>query len=142
MLIRKSAPTDIEKLVELWYESTVKAHDFIPPDYWEKNKSAMANEYLPNAETFVAEEGDEILGFVAMVDDYLAAIFVRTAIQAKGVGSELIDYVKNRRDKIRLNVYKKNMSGINFYKKHNFKMLSENLENETHEIECLLEWRK
>ena len=44
MEIRKLESNDIRKVVELWYEASVKAHYFISPTYWEKNKEAMATE--------------------------------------------------------------------------------------------------
>ncbi|MCG8309607.1 MAG: hypothetical protein MI975_19590 [Cytophagales bacterium] len=56
MEIRKLETKDIEIVVELWYKTSVVAHDFIPANYWEKNKDAMASTYLPNSETYLAIE--------------------------------------------------------------------------------------
>lgn len=142
MKIRKLDNSDIPKVVELWYETSIEAHDFISPDYWKANMEAMATVYLPNSETYLAVEGESIVGFITMVDNYLAAIFVQVSMLECGIGTKLLDFIKDKREKIQLAVYKKNFKSINFYKKHDFKTLSENLDKNTNEIELLMEWNK
>ena len=142
MEIRKLESNDIKKVVELWYETSVHAHDFISADYWKDNKKAMATEYLPNSETYLAIIGGDIVGFIAMADNYLAAIFVQTNMQGYGIGKKLLNYIKERRETIQLKVYKKNSKSVQFYKNQDFKILSENKEENTNEIECLMEWNK
>lgn len=100
----------------------------------------MAMEYLPNSETYVALCDNEIIGFISMMDSYLAAIFVDSPVQGQGIGTKLLDYVKNARQKIKLKVYKKNSNSLRFYENRGFKIISESLEKATGEIECLMEW--
>lgn len=140
MEIRKLASKDIETVVELWYKTSIIAHNFISDDYWEKNKKAMASEYLPNSDTYLALENGEIIGFVTMVEDFLAAIFVDDKIQGKGVGKSLLNYVKDKRTAILLKVYEKNKKSLDFYKSQEFVIKSVNKEEETGENELLMEW--
>jgi len=140
--IRKLESKDIERVVELWYETSIVAHDFISPEYWVKNKDAMANEYLPNSETYLAIKAGATVGFIAMVDDFLAAIFVQTDMQGEGIGKRLLELIKENREMIQLKVYKKNLKSIRFYEKQGFKHISENKEKETDEIESLMEWKR
>lgn len=140
--IRRLKNSDIEEVVELWYEVSIKAHDFISPDYWKGNKDAMAKVYLPNSETYVAMEAGNIIGFVAMAENYLAAIFVKSNMQGNGVGKRLLDYIKDRREVIQLKVYKKNFKSVNFYESQGFRVVSKELEEATNEIELLMEWNK
>ncbi len=142
MKIRKLETEDIKAVVDLWYQTSIVAHDFISADYWEKNKEAMAFEYLPNSETYLAIEGETIVGFIAMMDSFLAAIFVDNKIQGKGIGKALLNFVKGTRKTIQLNVYKKNTKTVDFYKGQGFKIMSENEEEETGENEFLMEWKK
>ena len=142
MKIRKIKSKDIAVVVELWYDTSVRAHDFISSDYWKENKDAMANVYLPNSETYLAIRNVKINGFISMVDDFLAALFVKTDSQGKGFGKKLLNYIKERRETIQLRVYKKNSNSVNFYKKQGFKILSENKDDNTNEIEILMEWKK
>lgn len=36
-MIRKLKNEDINKVMDIWEESTIKAHDFIDKDYWKNN---------------------------------------------------------------------------------------------------------
>lgn len=142
MNIRKLDAKDIKTVVELWYETSIIAHDFIPVDYWKKNKEAMASIYLPNSETYLAIEDEKIVGFIAMTDNFLAAIFVDNQIQGKGIGKELLNIVKDTRTMIQLKAYQKNTKTVEFYKSQGFEIMSKNKEEETGEYEFLMEWRK
>lgn len=142
MQIKKLENKDIDKVVDLWYETSVTAHDFISPEYWKDNKTAMAEKYLPGSETYLALVKNEIAGFVTMVDNYLAAIFISPEMQGKGLGKQLLDFVKIEREIIQLKVYKKNSKTLQFYKNQNFELVSENEEEATGEMECLMQWEK
>ncbi len=142
MKIRKLGTKDIKAVVELWYETSIVAHDFIPAGYWKKNKEAMASIYLPSSEAYLAIEYEKIAGFVAMAENFLAAIFVDNQIQGKGIGKKLLNFIKDTRTMIQLKVYKKNTKTVQFYKSQGFEIISENKEEETGEYEFLMEWRK
>lgn len=34
-MIRKLQKTDVIKVADIWLDSNIKAHDFIPAQYWE-----------------------------------------------------------------------------------------------------------
>ena len=76
----------------------------------------MANTYLPDSETYLAVKDGDIAGFIAMVENHLAAIFVKTDLQGQGIGKTLLNYVKDKRETIQLKVYKKNTKSVEFYK--------------------------
>lgn len=142
MEIRNIEKKDVETVVELWYQTSIIAHDFIPESYWAKNKDAMASIYLPNSETYVAIEDEKIVGFISMAENLLAAIFIDNKIQGKGTGKKLLNFIKKRRVKIQLKAYKRNTKTVDFYTSQDFKIISENKEKETGEYEYLMEWIK
>ncbi len=142
MIIRNIKTKDVETVVELWYQTSIIAHDFIPESYWGKNKDAMASIYLPNSETYVAIEDEKIVGFVSMAENILAAIFVEKKIQGKGIGKKLLNFIKRRRNRIQLKAYKRNTKTVDFYTSQDFKIISENKEKETGEYEYLMQWIK
>lgn len=139
MEIRKLEDKDIPEVVELWYDASIVAHDFISADYWQDNKEAMTNVYLPNSETYLAVISDEIVGFVATVENFLAALFVKNKMQRSGIGKQLLDYVKKHRETIQLKVYKKNSSSVEFYLSQGFNILNKKVDKETGELEILME---
>jgi len=142
LVIRELTKEDINETVELWYKASLIAHDFIPVEYWEENKKTMVEVYLPNSRTMLALEGERIVGFVSMVDDLLAAIFVDPQEQGKGIGKKLLGVVKESRKTIRLNVYKDNLKTVDFYKNQGFQIISEAVDKNTEKSEFLMEWSR
>jgi len=140
MEIRKLNKNDIEAVVELWYKTSIVAHDFIPEGYWMQNKKAMASIYLPNSETYLAIDNERIVGFIAMTENYLAAIFVDNEMQGNGIGKNLLNFIKDKRKTIRLKAYGKNAKTIDFYKSQGFCIIAEQEEEETGESEFVMEW--
>ena len=60
-MIRKLEDKDIDKVMNIWLESTIKAHDFIPKEYWESNYDTVKEVYIPIADSFIYEEKGKIL---------------------------------------------------------------------------------
>jgi len=62
-------------------------------------------------------------------------------LQTRGIVSYQ-NKVKENRDNLTLSVYKKNVNAINFYKKNDFIITSENIDKDTAEIEYTMTWNK
>ncbi len=133
---------DAQILANLWVKASLKAHSFIPNEYWINNESLMAEKYLPNSEVYVAEKMDNILGFVALIENHIASIFVDIEQQGQGVGSLLLKQAKELRTDLTLSVYQKNDKSVNFYKSKDFKILSETIDEPTGEKEFTMKWNK
>ena len=71
--------------MDLWLHANIESHSFIEADYWKKNYD-MVRKLIPEAKVFVAEENEEILGFIGLTDTYIAGIFVKETEQSKGIG--------------------------------------------------------
>jgi len=141
-LIRKMETPDIDEVVDIWYEASIVAHNFIPKDFWDANRAVMKSKYMPMSEAYVFIDGEQILGFIALIDEYLAAIFVKPESQGKGIGSSLLSHIKNLRDHLQLKVYDKNKKSINFYRNKGFSVISESFDSDTGEHELIMEWIK
>ncbi|MDY4800994.1 MAG: hypothetical protein SO183_05075 [Fusobacterium mortiferum] len=74
-MIREFKIKDLERVMEIWLESNIDAHSFIDKKYWEDNYE-MVKEILPSAEIYLYEENKNILGFVGLMENYIAGIFV------------------------------------------------------------------
>lgn len=59
--------------MEIWLQTNVEAHDFIPESYWRKNYESVKG-MLPDAQIFIYEDGNIIQGFVGLMKDYIAGI--------------------------------------------------------------------
>ena len=63
------------------------------------------------------EYDTEIQGFIGLNDEYVEGIFVSGEMQSQGIGKILLNYAKDKRNKLLLNVYQKNARTISFYKR-------------------------
>ena len=152
-MIRGLRKTDVDRVAEIWLDTNLRAHDFIPAEYWEGNFAAV-KEMFPQAEVYVYEEKrggtgaseqpdpgrDEILGFIGLNGDYIEGIFVCGEAQSRGIGKALLDHVKERKKKLSLNVYKKNRRAVNFYQRECFCIDEEETDENTGESEYLMTW--
>lgn len=139
-MIRKLDKNDINQLLQIWLEVNIKTHDFIPKEYWEEQYDNV-KELLPNSEIYVYEENEKIVAFVGLIENYIAGIFVSFSFQSKGIGKKLLDYIKEFKKELSLNVYAKNISAIKFYQREGFIINSQNIDEETKEQQILMIWK-
>ena len=142
-MIRQFKKNDLPAVMQIWIDTNIKAHDFIPKEYWESNYE-IVKEILPDAEIYVHEDvtAGFIDGFIGLTDNYIAGIFVKEDKQSKGIGKQLLNYVKNIKPNISLSVYQKNTKAVRFYKREQFQIVSENVDDITNEKEFIMEWNK
>lgn len=142
MKIRMLQTEDIEPAVEIWLKGSFVAHDFIDREYWESKKEDMKNTYLPMAKTYVLDQEAKIFGFVSMVDNYLAALFIDVNHQNKGYGKQLLEFIKREHEDIQLKVYQKNAKAIDFYLRNGFEIMEEAMDEHTSQKEWIMIWRR
>lgn len=142
-MIRQFKKNDLPAVMQIWLDTNIKAHDFIPKEYWENNYE-IVKEILPDAEIYVHVDDTAgfIDGFIGLTDNYIAGIFVKEDKQSKGIGKQLLNYVKNIKPNISLSVYQKNTKAVRFYKREQFQIISENVDDITNEKEFIMEWNK
>lgn len=139
-MIRGYRKTDIEEMVEIWYEASVIAHFFIPASFWASQKNAMKDKYLPLAENFIFEEKGQIAGFISLVGEHVCALFVAPEMQSRGVGKALLEYAKTLKGRLSLKVYKENEHAFRFYEKCGFVAAGEEIDEYTGCVQFLMEW--
>lgn len=140
-MIRNFKTQDIDKVMEIWLDTNIKAHDFIKAEYWKDNFSAVY-EMMPQATIYVYDKEGSIQGFVGLVDTYIAGIFVNTDVQSSGIGKKLLDRCKSKLENITLSVYKNNTRGVKFYLREDFSIISEQIDSNTGYIEYNMKWIK
>ncbi len=134
---------DIDEVMKLWLESTIKSHNFIDKDYWIQSQGIVRNKYIPIAKTYVYKEDDTIKGFISILNNnFIGGLFVENDSQGKGIGKELINLVKDETNRLSLNVFKENIRALNFYKREGFRIVSESIDSATLKTEILMEWIK
>lgn len=140
-MIRELRKADINKVADIWLDTNIKAHYFIPAQYWKSNLE-LVKEVLPQAEVYVYENDKEIQGFIGLNDEYIEGIFVSDKMQSQGLGKILLDYAKGKRNKLFLNVYKKNTRAISFYQREGFEIRYSGLDEATGEKDYVMAWQQ
>lgn len=138
-MIRKFQETDIEQVMEIWLNSNIEAHSFVPEKYWRSNFD-MVKEQLPQADVYVSDRDGEIQGFIGIADGYLAGIFVNKKYRSHGIGKQLLCHAKQTYPALTLNVYRKNDRAAAFYRREGFSILSEQTDEATGEFEYTMGW--
>lgn len=138
----KNSPTalELEEIVKIWFTANCEAHPFIPESYWKQNLDFVKNQ-LPHSELYVYRENNEIIGFMGMIDFYIAGIFIKSRHRNQGIGQQFLNEAKQAHDTLSLSVYAKNQIAVKFYKKHGFQLVNEQ-KDVTGELEYQLLWEK
>lgn len=138
-MIRKLRKTDINRVADIWLKTNLKAHFFISEQYWISNYE-FVKEMLPQAEVYVYEDDKMIQGFIGINDEYIEGIFVSDEMQSRGIGKILLDYIKDKKDRLQLKVYQKNVRAMSFYQREGFTIQSEEMDEFTREKEYVMNW--
>ena len=138
-MIRKLQNVDINRVADIWLKTNLKTHFFISEQYWISNYE-FVKELLPQAEVYVYEDDKMIQGFIGVNDEYIEGIFVSDEMQSRGIGKMLLDYIKDKKDRLQLKVYQKNVRAMSFYQREGFIIQSEGMDEFTREKEYVMNW--
>ena len=142
-MIRAFEENDLTAVMQIWLDTNIKAHYFIPKEYWTDNYE-MVRSVLPQAEIYVYENDatKQIDGFIGLSNEYIEGIFVREGIQSNGIGKQLLEYAKCVKSNMSLCVYQENTRAIQFYQREQFVIQSENIDDNTNQKEYVMIWEK
>lgn len=139
--LTRISDNDLDQISQIWLEANLDAHDFILPAYWQERQDQV-KELLPEANLFLAYHQSEIIGFLGLMDSYIAGIFVKKAYTSQGFGKALLAAAKAEASELHLSVYQKNATARQFYLKQGFEIQKEALDTETNELELEMTWRQ
>jgi len=88
----------------------------------------------------VYEDDKIIQGFVGVRNEYIEGIFVFDEMQSHGIGKILLDYIKDKKVRLQLNVYQKNARAMSFYQREGFTIQCEMMDEFTGEKEYVMNW--
>lgn len=140
-MIRTMQSADLDRVAEIWLETNRTAHAFVPARYWEERYEAV-KEMISQAEVYVYEDRAGVQGFVGLIGNHVAGIFVRAGAQSGGIGAQLLDVVKGIKTQLSLSVYQKNPRAIRFYRREGFRVQCEGTDEDTGEAEYLMVWNR
>ena len=129
--------------MQIWLHGNLDAHAFIPASFW-KAHFEMVRDMLPQAELYVHEDKDtrQIDGFIGLAGNHIEGIFVAKAARSKGVGKALLDHAKLLKPSLTLNVYQKNERALAFYRREQFAVQSEGIDEDTSKADIQMLWTR
>lgn len=130
-VIRPYEPGDRDALLSVWAESAAVAHPFWTPAMFERERRDIAEKYLPVAETYVFERSGTVVGFISLLGNEVGGIFVAPQYHGQGIGSALMDWARDSRDHLELDVFEANHIGRAFYAAYGFGVIGERLDEAT-----------
>ncbi|WP_372768595.1 GNAT family N-acetyltransferase [Pseudoalteromonas sp.] len=131
MRIRQYKTTDLEFVLDSWEVATRLAHEFMTDEFIAQERKNIAEIYLPNTDTWVAEIDGEVKGFISLMGSEVGAIFLQPNYHGKGIGKALMDTAQELLGDLEVEVFKANKIGRNFYSKYGFVFLEEKLHEPT-----------
>lgn len=137
-MIRSYCADDIDSVLDIWLTASIKAHDFVAAEFWSNHLDAMRDLYIPASQVYVYEKESVVLGFYALHDNSLAALFVDPEHQGAGIGSQLMAHALQQRRQLELTVYKDNAPSVAFYLARGFNIISEQTDEHTGHIEYVM----
>lgn len=142
-MLRLMQNKEIDELSDLWLESSVIAHNFVPAKFWQDRLPLIKRDYLPKSITYVYEEEGEALGFLSLVkEQQIGGLFVATKAQGQGVGYALMEQAKRLFDVLELDVYACNEKAVTFYLRQGFTAVTFYKGKDTGEESVRMRWHK
>ncbi|WP_406661308.1 GNAT family N-acetyltransferase [Methanolobus sp. ZRKC3] len=129
--IRKYKQEDLNDVLASWESASRVAHSFLTDEFLEKERHDIPDVYLPNAETWVAEQDGQVIGFITLVSHEVGGIFVKAEFHGTGAGKALMDKARELHGYLEVEVFEKNITGRKFYSRYGFQYLAESIHKET-----------
>lgn len=140
-IIRKFNDFDLKRVMRIWYDGNLEAHDFINKEYWDRN-FGYVKRALPEAEVYVYEINGFVAGFVGVDEGYIAGLFVDREYRGMGIGTKLMDYIKEKYDFLTLHVFENNYGAVTFYENRGLLKKEESVNEDLGEVEYLMYYRR
>ena len=144
--IRRATPADAEELAELFWRVREESVPRIPMIVHPRESVLpfVSQVLLREFEVWVAELGDELIGFLALMPpDQLGHLYILRAHTGRGLGSRFLALARTRFPHgIQLYAFQANTGALRFYERHGFVPVAwSEGDNEEGAPDVRLEWR-
>lgn len=129
MHVRQYKSGDLDAVLSSWENASKLAHPFLKGDFLAQERKNIPAIYLPNADTWVVDVDNKVVGFIALMGNEVGAIFLQPKHHGKGAGKALMDKARELHGDLEVEVFLKNSIGRSFYSQYGFVLLEE----KTHE---------
>ena len=118
--IRKYTDSDLNEVLSAWENASRLAHPFLTNKLIETTRKNIPVVLLPKADTWVYEREGVVVGFISLIGNEVAALFVQPAFHGTGAGRALVDKARELHGDLEVEVFEVNTIGFQFYLKYGF----------------------
>jgi GNAT superfamily N-acetyltransferase len=141
--LRAARSTDAGSVGAILSEFARKT-EWMPKHYSGAQDIAHAGRLIDRGWVTVAQDEGSIVGFAACDGSDLDALFVASFMRGQGVGTALIEYLKEDRDALELWTFQANVAAQKFYLKHGFQEVArtDGARNDEKLPDVRFEWKR
>lgn len=115
------ASVDLEPCLDIWRRASRAGHPFLATEELVGDEVLVRDVYMPMAETWVAaEEGETVIGFIALLEAFIGGLFVAPERHGEGVGRALVLHAADICGDLGVEVYEANNAARLFYSRLGF----------------------
>lgn len=143
--LRKATIDDAKAVAVILKTSRQSAMPYLQHSHTPEEDYAFIKDIvMQECRVVVAEEDNDILGFVAFNDDWIDHLYLLPEAQGKGVGSLLLNEELKKSDDYQLWVFQRNIAARAFYEAKGFKVIRETdgQDNDEKEPDVLYRWKR
>jgi len=123
LVVRPALADEVEAVAAVFSGTRAASVPSMPPAVHtpDEVRDWIAAQLDAGAEAWVAEDGEDLVGFLLLEGEWLHSLYVDTRHQRQGIGSVLIELAKSLRpDGLGLWVFESNLGARRLYERHGF----------------------
>ncbi|WP_426809137.1 acetyltransferase [Pseudomonas sp. WOUb67] len=121
MIIRQAIAADYPQLLDIWLRAVRATHHFLQPSDIDALLPQLRDVYFPAVELWVAvDTDDQPLGFIGFNEHHVEMLFVDPERHGQGIGRALLDFGRQSRSAMSVDVNEQNPQATGFYQHYGF----------------------
>ncbi len=118
-IVRQYQKPDLNDLLNSWNKANRLAHPFLSEAFINQERENIEHVYLPNADTWVLEYNNKVVGFIALIGNEI------------GFGAALMHKAKSLHKSLELDVFERNLLARKFYVRQGFDLKTQSIHGAT-----------
>ena len=132
--VRQYKGSDLDQVLAAWDNAAKIGHPFLKQDFLAQERKNIPAIYLPNADTWVVEIDNQVVGFIAIHGTEVGALFLQAEFHGRKLGKLMMDKAQQLHSDLQVEVFEKNSTGRAFYQQYGFTLMKRKMHDETGEI--------